>query len=84
MNITFHPLVPENTFINKSKDKKMPASCAVCGKTYSIGYKISHAHNKSKKIWRPNLQRVRAVIKGTRKKIRVCTRCIRSGKIAKG
>jgi large subunit ribosomal protein L28 len=44
---------------------------------------VSHAHNITRKIWYPNLQRVRARVNGTVKRIRVCTRCIRSGKIEK-
>ena len=62
----------------------MAASCEICGKTSSVGFKVSHAHNKSKKVWKPNLQRVRAVINGRRTRVRVCTRCIRSGKVVKG
>ena len=62
----------------------MPASCEICGKTSGVGFKISHAHNKSKKVWKPNLQRVRTVVDGRPARIRVCTRCIRSGKVVKG
>jgi len=44
---------------------------------------ISHAHNVRRRRWNPNLRRVKAVIKGTSKHIRVCTACIRAGKVKK-
>jgi large subunit ribosomal protein L28 len=57
--------------------------CAVCGKRPSVGNSVSHANNKSKRRWNPNLQRVRANLEGTVKYIKVCTRCLRSGKVRK-
>ncbi|MGA8766683.1 MAG: bL28 family ribosomal protein [Candidatus Acidiferrales bacterium] len=44
---------------------------------------MSHAHNVTRRRWNPNLRRVRAVIKGVRKQVRVCTACIRAGRIKK-
>jgi len=61
----------------------MAQRCEICGKGPMTGHKISHAHNVSKRRWLPNLQRVRAVVDGTPKTVRVCTRCIRSGKVIK-
>ncbi len=61
----------------------MAKMCEVCGKTPVFGNKVSHAHNVSSRRWMPNLQRVRAVVEGTVKRINVCTRCIRSGKVTK-
>ena len=57
--------------------------CAVCGKRSSVGNSVSHANNKTKRRWNPNLQRVRANLEGTVKYIKVCTRCLRSGKVRK-
>ncbi|HWP48248.1 MAG TPA: 50S ribosomal protein L28 [Candidatus Limnocylindrales bacterium] len=57
--------------------------CEICGKGPAYGHTISHAHNVTKRRWNPNLQRVRVKINGTHKRIRVCTRCIRSGRIQK-
>jgi large subunit ribosomal protein L28 len=57
--------------------------CAVCGKGPSVGHNVSHANNKTKRRWNPNLQRVRANLEGTVKYIKVCTRCLRSGKVKK-
>ena len=61
----------------------MARACDVCGKQRSVGNSVSHANNKTKRVWRPNLQRVRARVGGAVKHLRVCTRCLRSGKIAK-
>ena len=61
----------------------MAQRCDVCGKGPQSGSQISHAHNVTHRRFNPNLQRVRAVLKGVRRKVRVCTRCLRSGKVAK-
>ncbi|MCG0276910.1 MAG: 50S ribosomal protein L28 [Thermanaeromonas sp.] len=57
------------------------AVCAICGKKAATGHQVSHSNIKTKRKWFPNLQRVRAVINGTRRRIYVCTRCLRSGKV---
>ena len=61
----------------------MAKVCEICGKGRMAGNNVSHAHNKTKTTWKVNLQTVRAVIKGAVKKIKVCTRCIRSGAVTK-
>jgi len=61
----------------------MARVCEICGKGPRSGYNVSHAHNLTKRRWYPNLQRVHAIVDGVRKRIRVCTRCIRSGKVIK-
>ena len=61
----------------------MARTCDVCGKGPSVGNSVSHANNRSKRTWRPNLQRVRANVNGTVRRILACTRCIRSGRVAK-
>ena len=55
--------------------------CAVCGKGPSVGNNVSHANNKTKRRWNPNLQRVKANLGGTVRYIKACTRCIGSGKV---
>lgn len=59
------------------------AKCALCGKGPSFGHNVSHANNKTRKVWRPNVQRVKTVQNGTVRHLNVCTQCIKSGKIAK-
>ena len=59
----------------------MAFTCAVCGKKPSTGNTVSHANNRTRRRWKPNLQRVRAKVGGGVKHILACTRCIRSGKV---
>jgi large subunit ribosomal protein L28 len=61
----------------------MAKQCEVCGKTPASGRTVSHAHNVGLRRFQPNLQTVRAVINGATRRIRVCTRCLRSGKVVK-
>ena len=57
------------------------AKCEVCGKTIQTGMKVSHSHIRTKRKWKPNLQRVRVVVGGPPQRLTVCTRCLRSGKV---
>jgi len=61
----------------------MARVCEMCGKGKQIGYNVSHANNKTKKQWLPNLQTVTLVKDGTSKKTRLCTKCIKKGKFQK-
>ncbi len=61
----------------------MAKQCAICTKKTVTGRSISHAHNVTSRPFRPNLQRVRAVVDGTTRRIWVCTRCLRSGRVEK-
>ena len=62
----------------------MAFKCDLCGKGPLVGNQVSHANNKTKKRTLPNLQTVRAVVDGgSHKRIRVCTRCLKAGKVTK-
>ena len=61
----------------------MAKVCEVCGRGPQFGHRISHAHNVTKRRWNLNLQKVHVEMEGTRKHVRVCTSCIRSGKVQK-
>jgi len=61
----------------------MARVCDVCGKGPQSGNNISHAHNVTKRRWNVNLRPVRARVNGTTRQLRVCTSCIRSGKVQK-
>lgn len=61
----------------------MAYACDLCGKKHQSGHNVSHANNKTKRVFNPNLQRVRALINGAARRIRVCTRCLRSGLVQK-
>lgn len=61
----------------------MAKHCEICGKTPVVGRIVSHAHNVRPRRFEPNLQRVRALVNGGIRRLRVCTRCIRSNKVVK-
>ncbi len=61
----------------------MSKVCDICGKRPGVGNNVSHANNKTKRRWYPNLQTARIKINGRTKKLRVCTRCLRSGAVLK-
>lgn len=59
------------------------AVCSVCGKKKVTGNNVSHANNRTKRIFAPNLQRIRAHTEKGVRRVHVCTRCLRSGNIRK-
>jgi large subunit ribosomal protein L28 len=63
--------------------KIMAQVCDICGKGPQYGNNISHAHNVTRRRWSVNLQAVKALVNGASKRIRVCTGCIKDGKIIK-
>lgn len=62
----------------------MARVCYVCGKGPASGNNVSHAHNKTRRRWLPNLQPVKIQLEdGSNRRVRVCTNCIKSGRITK-
>jgi large subunit ribosomal protein L28 len=61
----------------------MAKVCAVCGKGPSFGHNRSHSMVATKRRFEPNLQRVRILVNGAARRVRVCTRCLKSGKVEK-
>ena len=61
----------------------MAQKCELCGKGPQFGNVISHANNTRRRRWNPNLKRVRALVNGVKKQIRVCASCIRDGRVKK-
>jgi large subunit ribosomal protein L28 len=61
----------------------MSRICDLCGKGKQIGHNVSHANNKTKKEWLPNLQTVKIVQDGTTKKAKICAKCIKKGDFQK-
>lgn len=61
----------------------MAQVCELCGKGPQFGNNISHAHNVTRRRWNPNLQSVKALNNGASKRIKVCTSCIKAGKVVK-
>ncbi len=62
----------------------MAKYCEVCSKGIVSGNTVSHSNRKSKRTWSPNVQRVRAIVDGSPKRLYVCTRCLRAGKVTRG
>jgi large subunit ribosomal protein L28 len=62
----------------------MAAKCDLCGKGPQFGNNISHANNTTRRRWNVNLRPVKALVGGASKRIRVCTSCIKTGKVVKG
>ncbi len=76
--------LPTSSSVNSSKlGNAMAAVCEICGKGPSWGMSVSHSHVRTKRRWNPNIQRVRAIVKGSPKRLYVCTACIKSGKVVK-
>ena len=67
----------------RKREVPMSRQCEVCGKKPQFGHNVSHANNITLRRWNPNLQRVRALVGGAPKRIRVCTSCIQAGKVTK-
>ena len=62
----------------------MARVCYVCGKGPATGNNVSHAHNKTRRRWLPNLQPVKIQLEdGSNRRVRVCTNCIKSGRVKK-
>ncbi len=61
----------------------MAKICELCGKKPMFGHNVSHAHNITNRRWNPNLQLVRAMVNGQPKRLKVCTSCIKAGKVLK-
>lgn len=61
----------------------MAKRCEICGKGPTTGNNVSHAHNITRRRFLPNLHKVRAMVAGQAKQVRICTSCLRSGKVQK-
>ncbi len=59
----------------------MSKKCEVCGKSQVSGNKVSHSNRHSRRKWNVNIQSVRVNENGTARRSKVCTRCLRSGKV---
>ena len=59
------------------------AKCELCGKSVQFGCNVSHSHKKTKKMWRPNIQKIRVLINNRPVRKNLCTSCIKAGKFSK-
>jgi len=61
----------------------MARNCDVCGKRPIVGSKVSHSNRKTKRRWLPNLHKMKVLVDGKVKKINVCMKCLKAGKVEK-
>lgn len=61
----------------------MARRCDICGKGTVSGNNVSHAHNKTRRVWKPNILKVQAKVGKSVKTIKVCASCLRAGKVVK-
>ncbi len=59
----------------------MSKVCSICGKHPSAGRNVSHSHKVTLRTVKPNIQKVKTVVDGTTKRVNVCTKCIKAGKV---
>ena len=59
----------------------MASVCDICGRRPGFGMKVSHSHRRSNRRWNPNVQRVRALVNGTSRRVNVCAKCLKAGKV---
>ncbi len=59
----------------------MAKICVICSKSKATGFQISHSNMKTKRKWRPNIQRIKIMLNGSPRRVNVCSRCIKAGKI---
>ncbi|HHV20945.1 MAG TPA: 50S ribosomal protein L28 [Propionibacterium sp.] len=60
----------------------MAAVCDVCAKGPGFGNNKPWSKKKTKRRWNPNIQRIKAVVNGSAKRVNVCTSCLKAGKVA--
>ncbi len=61
----------------------MSKVCDLCGKKPMFGNSVSHAHNKTRRRWDPNLQKIRVNASGTVRSVKICTSCLKKGNFEK-
>jgi len=70
--------------LSQTRGVTVAATCEICGKKPSFGHNISHSHRRTKRRWNPNIQTVRALVKGAPKRLDVCASCLKAGKVTRG
>ena len=68
---------------DRKKEVQTMAKCDICSKEIAFGIRVSHSHRRSNRTWKPNVKKVKAIVNGSPRRINVCTRCLRSGKVTR-
>lgn len=61
----------------------MPRRCIICDKHAAAGNNVSHAENRTRRTFLPNLRKIRIVVDGRRTRAYVCTKCLKAGKVVR-
>jgi len=61
----------------------MSSVCEICSKRPIFGKSLSHSHRRTNRRWNPNVQKVRAIVNGSPKRLNVCTSCLKAGKVTR-
>jgi large subunit ribosomal protein L28 len=64
-------------------ERTVASVCDVCGKGPGFGNNVSFSHRRTPRRFNPNIQTVHAMLRGTRKRLNVCTSCIKAGKVTR-
>jgi large subunit ribosomal protein L28 len=75
--------VGRNDFLLELLEFAVAAVCDICGKGPGFGNNVSHSHRRTRRRFDPNIQRVRAVVGSTPKRLNVCTGCLKAGKVSR-
>ncbi len=59
------------------------AKCEICGKSPKAGFSVSHSNKKTKRMWKPNIQKITVLYNGKPRKMKVCTECIKNNRVVK-
>jgi large subunit ribosomal protein L28 len=71
-------------FVPEFEEAIVASHCDVCGKGPGFGMSVSHSHRRTHRRWNPNVQTVRALVApGTRRRVTVCTSCLKAGKVTR-
>lgn len=65
------------------KGNELSNVCEICGKKPQFGYNVSHSHKKTKRRWKPNVHKMRVLVDGSPRNARVCSKCLKTGKVQK-
>lgn len=74
---------PVGTPTTTYQESPVSRVCDVCGKKPGFGNNVSHSHRRTRRRWIPNIQTVRTPSGGNTRKVRVCTSCLKAGKVAR-
>jgi large subunit ribosomal protein L28 len=74
---------PGRTTPSTLQEITVAAVCDICGKGPGFGNNVSHSHRRTRRRFDPNIQRVRATVNGSPKRLNVCTSCLKAGKVTR-